>query len=165
MDKEARRANKKVPYIPVLKYGGLRHFFTKIRIFILSFHYLLWLSWSINLLIAIMQVIREIISKTMMIPNRISLTRPKTNKAKMTASITQMIPINELFTVFESPCFIPLIKQTNSRKANIAPTITDILAIPVSESCKMLFDKKNIFISIFPFNYFYLCFLLQLRLM
>jgi len=30
MDKEARKANKKVPYIPVLKYGGLRHFFTKL---------------------------------------------------------------------------------------------------------------------------------------
>lgn len=29
MDKETRKTNKKVPYIPVLKYGGLRHFFTK----------------------------------------------------------------------------------------------------------------------------------------
>lgn len=92
-----------------------------------------------------------------MIPKRIRLTRPKTNKAKMTANITQMIPINERFTFFESPCFIPLIRQTNSRKDNIAPTITDILAIPVSEFCKML-AKKKIFISIFTFNYFYLRF-------
>lgn len=90
---------------------------------------------------------------------------PNTHKARTIASIMQTIPINELLTLFESPSFIPLIRRTNSRKANIAPTITDLLAIPVSEPCKMLFAKKNIFISIFPFNYFYLCFLLQLRLM
>lgn len=98
-----------------------------------------------------------------MTPNRTTLMCPNTHKARTIASIMQTIPINELLTFFESSSFIPLIRRTNSRKANIAPTITDLLAIPVSEPCKMLFAKKEHFHFNLPFQLLLLVFFTPVR--